>query len=99
MVRSGFWLQCLNNMKHPRQLQLISRAPEGDLQVLAFRLAQRTLEIAESRTGLAGLAKDLLPVIHNEVLQFVPRLKVPETVLSLVKKYAPENGNGNGEIA
>lgn len=85
-------------MKH-KQLQLVGRNPEGDLQVLAFHLAQRTLEMAEARTGLVGLAKDLLPVIHNEVLQFVPRIKVPETVLSLVKRYTLENSNGNGEAA
>jgi len=74
------------------RLQLEKRDPEGDLQVLAFRMVERVLNLTEQRYGIAGLRKDLLPIVHDEVLRHVPHMRLSESVMSLAKKLRLENG-------
>lgn len=75
------------NRNTNNKLALMEREPKGDLQVLVFRVAERILDLTEAKYGISGLKKDLIPIIHNEVIQYVPHLKLTESVLSLARKF------------
>lgn len=65
---------------------LMEREPKGDLQVFIFRIAERILDMTEQKYQLSGLKKDLLPLIHSEVVHHIPHMKLSESVCSLGRK-------------
>lgn len=55
--------------------------PEGRLDILFYKVAERIAQLAEKRSGISGLAEKVMPIIDEEIRQNMKPRKV---------KFGPE---------
>ena len=67
--------------------------PQGRVDVLMYRFAERVIDRCEQERGLTGL-RDLLPMIEGAILTQIGSPVVPKELLALLRVYDGNRGRG-----
>jgi hypothetical protein len=78
-------------MKRRTQLAKVPD-PQGRLDVLLYRLADRWMERVEEDRGLVGLREHILPMVEEAIAESGLPAQVPQELVSLFKVWRMNQG-------